>query len=222
MRSLFVAIAVVCVMTGRAAAQCCGDCNGDGRVSISDLVTAVNNALDNCGAPTSTPTLVPTATPTPPNRCRSTFTNNQGACLFSGHFNQGCGAALPSTFTSNGSTLVVTVDTLVQPQPTVRFAAVVDSATTAHLTAWSSDDFQTTFITAGQVQLNNGTQLVIFPNDSPFMIRGCNFVRYAGDYVGTSGRDRAQSNAAQSDAALQRLQTWMQRPVPELSEQGGR
>jgi hypothetical protein len=220
MRSLFVALAVLFATTGSAGAQCCGDCNGDGRVSISDLVTAVNNALDNCGAATSTPTPQPTVTPTPPNRCPSTFTDNQGACLFSGHFNQGCGAALPSTFTSNGSALVVSIDTLVQPQSTVRFAAVVDSAATAHLTAWSSNDFQTTHPIAGQVQLNSNGQLVVFPNDSPFMILGCNFVRYLGDFVGTSGRDRLQSSAAENDAALQRLQAWMQRPVPELSEQG--
>src|SRR5262245_58250294 len=103
MRTIVAALAALVLWTGTAIAQCCGDCNGDGRVSISDLVTAVNNALDNCGAPTSTPTRIPTATPTPQNRCPSTFTNNQGACLFNGRFNQGCGASLSSTFNSNGS-----------------------------------------------------------------------------------------------------------------------
>jgi len=126
--------------------------------------------------------------------------------------------ALPSTFTSNGVALVITIDTLLQQPPTVRFAAVVDSATTAHLTAWSSDDFQTSHPTAGQVQLNGGSQLVVFPNDSPFMILGCNFVRYAGNFVGSNGGARAQTMAGESDASLRRLEGWMQRPIPELSE----
>jgi hypothetical protein len=211
MRLAFVAVVAFFIWAARADAQCCGDCDGDGRVSISDLVTAVNNSLDNCGAPT--------ATPTPPNRCPSTFTDNQGACLFSGHFNQGCGAELPSTFTRNGSAVVVSIDTLVQPQSTVRFAAVVDSATTAHLTAWSSNDFQTTHPTAGQVQLNGGTQLVVFPNDSPFMILGCNFVRYAGNFVGSTGGARAETMAGESDASFARLRASMDRRVPELSEE---
>ena len=32
----------------RAAAQCCGDCNGDGAVTIDELVTAVNRDLSGC------------------------------------------------------------------------------------------------------------------------------------------------------------------------------
>jgi len=32
----------------RAAAQCCGDCNGDGAVTVDELVTAVNRALESC------------------------------------------------------------------------------------------------------------------------------------------------------------------------------
>jgi hypothetical protein len=207
----FVAVVALFIWAARVDAQCCGDCDGDGRVSISELITAVNNSLDNCGAPL----LTPTATPTPPNVCPSTFRDNNGACLFSGHFNQGCGAALPSTFTSNGVALVITIDTLLQQPPTVRFAAVVDSATTAHLTAWTSDDFQTSHPTAGQVQLNGGTQLVVFPNDSPFMILGCNFVRYAGNFVGSTGGARAQTMAGESDASFARLRASMDRRVPE-------
>ena len=32
----------------RAVGQCCGDCNGDGRVTVNELVTAVSRALDGC------------------------------------------------------------------------------------------------------------------------------------------------------------------------------
>jgi len=41
----------VCVMASspaRAVGQCCGDCNGDGSVTIDELVKAVNRSLDGC------------------------------------------------------------------------------------------------------------------------------------------------------------------------------
>lgn len=31
-----------------AVAQCCGDCNGDGAVTINEIITAVNHALNAC------------------------------------------------------------------------------------------------------------------------------------------------------------------------------
>src|SRR5262245_5254890 len=187
MRTALMAMAMVWTLAGSVAAQCCGDCDGDGAVSISELVTAVNKALNGCVE--STPTEPKTPTPTPANRCPSTFQETNGLCIFRGHFNQGCGAELTSVFTSNGVTLVIEIDTMVQPQTTVRFGAVVDSPTRAHLTAWSTDNFQTTHLTDGQVELNgDGQQLVIFPNDPPFMIQGCNFVRYSAEFIGTAGR----------------------------------
>jgi hypothetical protein len=36
------------LIPGPAVAQCCGDCNGDGGVTIDELVRAVNRALDGC------------------------------------------------------------------------------------------------------------------------------------------------------------------------------
>src|SRR5262245_19639567 len=41
---------VLMLPLGEAAAQCCGDCSGDGNVTINDLITAVNNALNGCAA----------------------------------------------------------------------------------------------------------------------------------------------------------------------------
>ena len=32
----------------RAAGQCCGDCSGDGVVTINEVITAVNRALEGC------------------------------------------------------------------------------------------------------------------------------------------------------------------------------
>jgi len=33
----------------RAGAQCCGDCNVDGAVTVNEIVTSVNRALHGCG-----------------------------------------------------------------------------------------------------------------------------------------------------------------------------
>jgi hypothetical protein len=193
MRTAVLASLIVCLLAGDAAAQCCGDCDGDGVVGITELITAVNRALGSCAdpsptrQPTATHTRLPTATPTPANRCPSTFQDNRGQCFFRGRFNQGCGEELSSTFSSNGATVIVEIDTNLAQPPTVLFAAEVDNATSARLTGWSTNNFQTTHLTAGQLQLvDNGQQLVIFPNDPPFMILSCNFVRYAGNYLGVS------------------------------------
>ena len=41
-------VATLGLMAGRAAAQCCGDCTGDGAVTVDELVTSVNPALGSC------------------------------------------------------------------------------------------------------------------------------------------------------------------------------
>lgn len=205
LRTLTLATLLSATLAGAADAQCCGDCQGDGNVTINDLITAVNNALSNCGAPTptpqstATPSRRPTATRTPANVCRSTFVNNSGgACVFRGNFNRGCGNALNSTFQSNGTVVIVTIDTMLSNPRTVQFSAVVDTANNADLTGWSTDGFRTTNPVAGQLELeNDGRQMVISPNDPPFQIQSCNFVQYIGTYVG-----RAASIAAAEDPAL--------------------
>ncbi|HEX7408535.1 MAG TPA: DUF1566 domain-containing protein [Candidatus Binatia bacterium] len=40
--------AMLGLMVRGAAAQCCGDCNGDGAVTVDDILTAVNHALTSC------------------------------------------------------------------------------------------------------------------------------------------------------------------------------
>jgi hypothetical protein len=42
------AVARVLLAPDAAVAQCCGDCNGDGQVTVDELVTAVNRALNGC------------------------------------------------------------------------------------------------------------------------------------------------------------------------------
>ncbi|MFI5364072.1 MAG: DUF1566 domain-containing protein [Candidatus Binatia bacterium] len=92
-----IAAAVPCTASQPALAQCVGDCdgngvvsvdeiligveivlgeadlsrcpsfgiNGDMRVTVDEILAAVNNALTGCPTPTNTPTAAPTSTPTP-------------------------------------------------------------------------------------------------------------------------------------------------------------
>ena len=71
-------------------------------------------------------------------------------------------------------------------------------------------------MTAGSVDLaGGGTQLIVFPNDSPFMILSCNFVQYVGDFV----NPRSASQADGSDGIdFGRVRAWSERPPPELTE----
>jgi hypothetical protein len=64
-------VGVVLVFTAPAGrAQCCGDCDGDGAVAVSELITAVTDALNGCPMQTPrptevrTPTVAATVTPT--------------------------------------------------------------------------------------------------------------------------------------------------------------
>jgi hypothetical protein len=217
MRLVLLAIAVVAILNGTVAAQCgqcCGDCDGDGAVNINELITAVSKSLVGCSD--ATPTEAPTLTPTPANRCPFTFDDFGNLCSFRGRFNQGCGEELDSTVTSDGGQLIIRIDTNLSSPPEVQFAAVVDSPTSAHLTAWSSNNFQTTRVTAGQVELAaNGEQLVIFPNDPPFMILGCNFVRYAGAYSGANMPTALRADV-EWNASFDRVREWRARPIPDL------
>lgn len=44
-----------------ASAQCCGDCNSDGAVTMDEILTGVNNALNACQRSSApTPTLLGT------------------------------------------------------------------------------------------------------------------------------------------------------------------
>jgi len=46
------------IISSPVSAQCCADCNGDGKVSIAEIVAAVNIALgrEPCSASTAIPT----------------------------------------------------------------------------------------------------------------------------------------------------------------------
>jgi len=48
MRTIILASCVLALTVVHADAQCLGDFNGDGKVTIDELITAVNNSLSNC------------------------------------------------------------------------------------------------------------------------------------------------------------------------------
>src|SRR5215475_10798875 len=48
MRILVLIVCVITVTVARGDAQCLGDFNGDGKVTIGELITAVDNALNGC------------------------------------------------------------------------------------------------------------------------------------------------------------------------------
>ena len=227
MDKVMLVFALVVSLAGTAAGQCCGDCGGDGQVTINDLIVAVNNALIGCdGAPTptvtrtGTPTRRPTATPTPPPRCPFDFeTSGGGSCGYRGRYNRGCGTALNSALLTNGTTAVVVIDTMLTFPRAIYFGAEVVSDTRAELFAWSTDNFQTSRVTAGDIELTgDGTGLVVFPNFPPFMIQSCDFVQYDADYTGHVGGRQTLAAGGSPEDAFERLRQWRERPIPEIAD----
>ena len=46
---ILIALLISLSLAGQAGAQqCCGDCSGDGNVTIDELIAAVGNALGTC------------------------------------------------------------------------------------------------------------------------------------------------------------------------------
>lgn len=71
-------LSIVPAASGRVARSLCdGDLDDDGAVTIDEIITSVNNALNGCPAPTFTPVPVVTPTETPtaavPGSCQSSM-----------------------------------------------------------------------------------------------------------------------------------------------------
>lgn len=123
--------AVISIAPSRPArAQCCGDCDENGAVDVSELVTAVSHALNGCpvgGRPccgdcdgsgavavNELVTAVGHAlagcplTPTPEPACSIVFTvDSQTACSFAGRFNAGCGGILEARLVADSDHMLV-------------------------------------------------------------------------------------------------------------------
>lgn len=187
-----------------AGAQCCGDCTGDGQVSISDLVTAVNNALNGCGTgPTPTPSLA---------ECPIDFgdDNTQPGtpdCYYRGRWNNSCGADdLEALWRSDGD--IVLISLLGFPSGLFLGAAVL-SGSSADLIGWYTEpDASDLEEAAGDVTLADAATLTILPVQALFDIESCPFRHYEGSLfaVDTPSAARAAANAAlRNPQAIARL-----------------
>jgi hypothetical protein len=199
---------------GGADGQACrGDCNGDGRVVVGELITGVNIALgaaairacrsidaDGDGR-VSVNELIAAVNALLEgcggSACPLSFDSDfdpGGAprfCAFHGAFNAACpDNRLDATFFStyeDGQHLVIAV---VFSTPPVLFGGFVDAPTrgTLDIVALAEDPSVSDPI-GGRIQLaDNGRTLVIEPNPVPFAIDDCDFRRYAGTFTGI--RDR--------------------------------
>ncbi|MEO8604006.1 MAG: hypothetical protein ABI629_15630 [bacterium] len=200
--------------------QCCGDCSGDGEVSISDLITAVNNSLNGCAATSPTPTPpVGTPTATPAGQCPIDFQDDNSGfgtpdCYYRGRWNQTCGADdLETLWRSDGDILIITLLGFDQvPGEGLFFGAEVNGAGNAQLFCWymkdDASDCEQHSITGDVALSAGGGTLTIVPQPSPFTIEDCDFVRYSGALfaVDTPSSARAASRVGRvHPETLQRL-----------------
>jgi hypothetical protein len=200
-------LAALLFAPGLAGAQCCGDCDGNGQVSINELITAVNNALGQCNAgPTPTPTVLAT------DHCPINFQDDNtqpgtADCYYIGRWNQACGAAdLESLWRSDGGVVIVN---LLGFTPGLFIGADVTGANTATIIGWFTQPDASDLTTlAGSITLGtNGTTLAVDPSTSPFDIERCAFDHYRGNIedVVVPAALRAARAAAVDPAALTRL-----------------
>lgn len=209
MRILILALALLLLTMRPATGQCCGDCGGDGQVSISDLVTAVNNALGGCGGgPTPTPTVAAGTCPIDFND-----DNTQPGtpdCYYRGRWNPSCGGAdLETLWRSDGEFVVVD---LLGFAPGLFFGAEVTGPGRAELICWYTDpdatDCEGDQLLSGAVTLGAaGGTLDVRPAESPFMLEQCDFTRYQGTLfeVDTPAAATAARLGRGTAAALVRL-----------------
>ena len=189
-----------------ASAQCCGDCAGDGQVSVSDLVTAVNNALNGCGGG-------PTPTPTPPlASCPIDFGDDNTRpgtpdCYYRGHWNDSCGADdLEALWRSDGDIVVIS---LLGFPSGLFLGAEARGGSSADLIGWYTEpDASDLEEAAGDVTLADGATLTIVPVQALFDIESCPFRQYEGSLfaVDTPSAARTAARAAlRNPEAIERL-----------------
>ena len=162
-----------------AGAQCCGDCNSDGEVTINELITAVNSALGQCdGAVTPTPT---------GEACPIDFRDDNtqegtADCYYVGRWNAGCGAAdLESLWRSDGD--IVIVNLLGFDDPGLFVGADVTGTNSAAIIGWYTEpDASDLTELGGSIALGtNGATLAVDPDEPPFDVDECAFAQYRGN-----------------------------------------
>jgi hypothetical protein len=204
---LILLAALLLLLPPAAGAQCCGDCDGDGQVSINELITAVNNALGQCASGSPTPTALPT------DQCPIDFRDDNTQpgtpdCYYIGRWNSACGAAdLEVLWRSDGDIVIVN---LLGFDPGLFIGADVTGTNTAAILGWftQSDASDLTDL-AGTITLGAmGATLAVDPSEEPFDVDECAFSQYRGtlEDVDVPQAARAAVRArAVNPAALTRL-----------------
>lgn len=206
--------ALLCPAAGVDGQTCRGDCDGDGRVVVAELITSVNVALGaaavracravdaNGDGRVSVNELIAAVNSLLEGcgggACPVDFTSDfdpRGGmprfCAFRGGFNAACpDNQVEATFfaaVEDGQRLVVAV---VFTDPPVLFGGFVDTPTRGTLDIVAlADDPSISDPIGGRIQLtDNGRMLVIEPSPVPFSVDDCDFRRYAGRFTGI--RDR--------------------------------
>ncbi|MGE3500121.1 MAG: hypothetical protein AB7N53_19845 [Candidatus Binatia bacterium] len=210
-KSLLIATAFSLPATA-IAAQCCGDCDGDGRVTIADLLTAINLALNGGDAgPTPSPT-VPSA------QCPIDFgdDNTQPGtpdCYYRGRWSRTCGANdLEALWRSDHSDpeLVLLIVSFLGFSPGLFIGAEVSSSHTAELLGWFTEPGANdlTEVSGDMTLTADGGTLTIITDQTPFNVDACAFRRYEGALFDVVTPDAARATAAaalRNPAALARL-----------------
>jgi len=199
MRYLMLA-AVLLLTPGAAAAQCCGDCDGDGEVTINELITAVNNALNGCSA----------VMPCPIDFADDNTIPGTPDCYYIGGWNQSCGGDdLEALWRSDGEILIVQ---LLGFDEGIFFGADVIGAGSAELFCWyvqeDAGDCDQNPISGAIALADGGGLLTMTPGSPPFTIDECALARYRGtlsDVVSGATARAARAVAPPTRQALQRL-----------------
>ena len=217
---LFAAFAAL-ASAAPAAAQpiCCGDCDGDGQVSISNLITAVNNALNGCSGGQPTPT------PPPVGSCPVDFSDDNTdpstpACFYLGRWNATCGDdRLGTIWVSDGQTLLV----LFTDFDNIDCGGPVGSANSATLVGCFLGPNDTDFVEAhGTFTLGaQGTTLAMAPTAPPFDVEGCPVNSYQGNLSEVIEPTPAAQRRSLSDRAarLQQLRRVLAAKPPKVNLQ---
>lgn len=202
---IVIVVLALLLVAPAAGAQCCGDCDGNGEVTINELITAVNNALGVCSdGPTPTPTV-------PADACPIDFLddNTQAGtpdCYYIGRWNPSCGAAdLEALWRSDGDIVIVE---LLGFDPGLFVGAEVSGAGSADIIGWYREpDASDLELLDGTVALGGGgASLNVDPVGEGFDIEECPFTRYRGEFDGAVVPSAALRQRRGIDGAvLQRL-----------------
>jgi hypothetical protein len=208
---------VLLFVAQHASAQCLGDFNGDGSVTINELIIAVNNSLNGCqnGEPTQTPTPMPGSCPID----FSDDNSQQGTpdCFYEGPWNATCGKDNLQTHwisflhnPADPTSVDIVVVELLGFTPSLFYGAGTTSPTTAELIGWYQKPDASDLHTApGSLTLGgSGTTLEIVPDAVPFQVDNCDFVHYDGSLINVSQASAQPAAALRQHvdpAGLQRL-----------------